>query len=152
MKDMSTTDDVRLAESQSTASDSQDDEPMGPIAEEEDTSGNNNSLLATFGGAKKEDDDDEWAEFAENEEETTNNKSSTVKADEKPKYTFGASSGFGTKGWAATHQTIPTPSKVIARHTDGIHLTLTPFNSNPPLVVSVVRLDLEDSNLPVNLH
>jgi hypothetical protein len=119
MKDMSTTDDIHLAGSQSTASDSQDDEPMGAIAEEEDstTSSNNknhSNLLAKFGGANKDDEDDDWAEFAEVDEEATNSKSSTAKTDDsnKPKYTFGASSGFGTKGWAATHQTIPTPSKV----------------------------------------
>lgn len=102
---MTTTDD-NLTENKSTAtSESQeDDEPMGTIAEE-------NSLANKF-GASKHDDDDDWGEFAEDDDEQEQTKKDNTKVeDEKPKYTFGASSGFGTKGWAATHQTIPTPSK-----------------------------------------
>lgn len=62
-------------------------------------------------GAKS--DEDDWSEFAEEEEEiSTKDKKNDKDISEKPKYTFGASSGFGTKGWAAVHQTVPTPSKV----------------------------------------
>lgn len=103
MKDMSTT-DKNLTESQSTTtSGSQDnDEAMGTIAEEDE----GKTLAAKFGGGK---DDDDWGEFAEEEEEEK--PAPSKEASDKPKYTFGASSGFGTKGWAASHQTIPTPSK-----------------------------------------
>lgn len=96
MKDMSTTD--------KNSSENSDDEAMGTIVEEEEKTANS---LAKFGGGN---DDDDWGEFAEEEEE----EKKPVKAEEtdRPKYTFGASSGFGTKGWGASHQTIPTPSKV----------------------------------------
>ena len=100
-----TTTDNNLTESKSTAtSESQeDDEPMTTIAE---------NPLATKFAASKHDDDDDWGEFAEDDDEQEQTKKDNTKVeDEKPKYTFGASSGFGTKGWAATHQTIPTPSK-----------------------------------------
>lgn len=84
---------------------SSDDEPMGTIAEEEEKTANS---LAKFGGGK--DDEDDWGEFAEEEEEI---KPTKTEESDKPKYTFGASSGFGTKGWGASHQTIPTQSKVV---------------------------------------
>ncbi|KAL9548456.1 hypothetical protein MBANPS3_005669 [Mucor bainieri] len=115
MKDMTTT-DKNLTESASTATSiSQDDEEIDdePMAEQD------NSLANKFGGKKQNgsggDNDEDWGEFAqdddEEEEEKDTKKSQAAKVEDKPKYTFGASSGFGTKGWAATHQTIPTPSK-----------------------------------------
>jgi Ran-binding protein 3 len=85
---MSTT-DKNLTESTSTSTsesqedDDEDDETMGTIPEETTAT----SIAAKFGGGSK-------------------------KVEDKPKYTFGASSGFGTKGWVASHQSIPTPSKV----------------------------------------
>lgn len=97
MKDMSTTD--------KSLTESSDDEAMGTNAEEEEKTANS---LAKFGGGGKDDEDD-WGEFAEEEEEE---KPAKAEESDKPKYTFGASSGFGTKGWGASHQTIPTPSKV----------------------------------------
>jgi hypothetical protein len=102
MKDMSTT-DKNLTESLSTTTSEshEDDEPMKTITEDDEE-----KTLAKFGGGK---DDDDWGEFAEEEEEE---KPTVKEPSDKPKYTFGASSGFGTKGWAASHQTIPTPSKV----------------------------------------
>lgn len=103
MKDMSTT-DKNLTESQSTGtSESHEEDESMRIAEEEE-----HKTLAKFGGGK---DDDDWGEFAEEEEEDVK-PAPKEEVTEKPKYTFGASSGFGTKGWAASHQTIPTPTKV----------------------------------------
>lgn len=111
-----TTTDKNLTESASTATSiSQDDEEINdePMAEHD------NSLANKFAGNNKKqngtgDDDEDWGEFAQDddeEEDTKKDHTATTKVEEKPKYTFGASSGFGTKGWAATHQTIPTPSK-----------------------------------------
>jgi hypothetical protein len=112
MKDMTTTDKVSEG---STSHDG--DEQMGAIDEEEaenddieeDQEPTTTSALAQFGGNSK--DNDDWGEFAQDEEEEEAEK---PKQDlNTSKYTFGASSGFGTKGWAASHQTMPTPSKVI---------------------------------------
>lgn len=111
-----TTTDKNLTESASTATSiNHDDEELDdePMAEQD------NSLANKFGGGNKKqngggDDDEDWGEFAQDddeEEDTKKDHTATTKVEEKPKYTFGASSGFGTKGWAATHQTIPTPSK-----------------------------------------
>ncbi|GAN06253.1 conserved hypothetical protein [Mucor ambiguus] len=115
MKDMTTTDKNLTESTSTTTSISQDDEEIDdePMAEQD------NSLANKFGGGKKKqngggDDDEDWGEFAQDddeEEDTKKNHTATTKVEDKPKYTFGASSGFGTKGWAATHQTIPTPSK-----------------------------------------
>ncbi|KAI8638630.1 hypothetical protein BD408DRAFT_446621 [Parasitella parasitica] len=115
MKDMTTT-DKNLSESKSTASSiSQDededaDEPMASSAE-------NKPFTSQFGGGSKRkdddndnDNDDDWEEFAQDDEEDEQKDASKKDQDEKPKYTFGSSSGFGTKGWATTHQTIPIPS------------------------------------------
>lgn len=101
MKDMTTADN-NLTESRNS-----DDEVMGTIPEEEDKPV---SSFAKFGGGGKDDEDD-WGEFAEEEEEAES-KPAKVEETDKSKYTFGSTSGFGTKGWAASHQTIPTPSKV----------------------------------------
>ncbi|KAI8890218.1 PH domain-like protein [Backusella circina FSU 941] len=108
MKDMTTTDKT------SEGGNSHDgDEQMGAIDEEEDDDIEEDqepptaSALAQFGGNSKNDDD--WGEFAQDDEEEEAEK---PKEDlNKSKYTFGASSGFGTKGWAVSHQTMPTPSK-----------------------------------------
>jgi Ran-binding protein 3 len=106
---MSTT-DKNLTESTSTSTsesqedDDEDDETMGTIPEETTAT----SIAAKFGGGSK--DADDWGEFAEEEED--NKPVVPNKVEDKPKYTFGASSGFGTKGWVASHQSIPTPSKV----------------------------------------
>ncbi|KAI8063421.1 uncharacterized protein B0P05DRAFT_240042 [Gilbertella persicaria] len=89
MKDMSTTDKT-VSESSST-----------------ENSPKNTHAFAKFAG--KQQDDDDWGEFAEEDEEEEKKKEEP-KQDDKPKYTFGASSGFGSKGWATTHQTVPVKS------------------------------------------
>ncbi|CAO3595270.1 unnamed protein product [Absidia cylindrospora] len=60
-------------------------------------------------GSKLNGDSDDWGEFADNDEKTTGtkdtNESTTTDAgNDKPKYTFGSSSGFGMKGWGSVHQ------------------------------------------------
>ncbi|KAI8985420.1 hypothetical protein BDB01DRAFT_788168 [Pilobolus umbonatus] len=103
MKDMSTT-DKQLSESPSTVSnDSQEDEQMTSANEE-------NKAVKAFSQFGGKGDEDDWGEFEE--EETVVEKEIKPKEEEsQPKYTFGASSGFGSKGWAASHKTIPPPSK-----------------------------------------
>ncbi|KAI9018022.1 hypothetical protein CLU79DRAFT_761256 [Phycomyces nitens] len=62
-------------------------------------------VMALFGGKG---DSDDWGEFAEEPEKKEPKIQSPAG---KPKYAFGTSSGFGSKGWAATHQTAPTSQK-----------------------------------------
>ncbi|KAG1147877.1 hypothetical protein G6F37_003710 [Rhizopus arrhizus] len=109
MKEMTTKD--------KSPSDSQEeDENMGTkedeqITEEKKIAEEKTAKPLTQFGAKS--DEDDWGEFAEEEEEiSTKDNKNNKDISEKPKYTFGASSGFGTKGWAAVHQTVPTSSKV----------------------------------------
>lgn len=74
--------------------------------------GSTNSAMARFGGSSSGDNNNDWSEFAEDDNEkqpTTTTTSSSDQSSEKPKYTFGATSGFGTKGWAASQQTTPSP-------------------------------------------
>ncbi|KAI7907871.1 putative death-receptor fusion protein-domain-containing protein [Cokeromyces recurvatus] len=68
-----------------------------------------------FGGNGKEDD---WGEFAEDDNSQQKTKvdvktKDTESENGKSKYTFGASSGFGSKGWAAANQTVPISSKPL---------------------------------------
>ncbi|ORZ03265.1 hypothetical protein BCR43DRAFT_483030 [Syncephalastrum racemosum] len=75
------------------------------------------SPFAAFGGAAgSKGGEDDWGDFAEDEDEEREEKTATaVRNDkEKQKYTFGATSGFGTKAWGATAAT-PTsnPSKPV---------------------------------------
>ncbi|KAI8097284.1 putative death-receptor fusion protein-domain-containing protein [Halteromyces radiatus] len=72
-------------------------------------------------GSKKNGDTDDWSEFAEEEEEEDNQKqksTTTIPAanaqQDKSKYTFGSTSGFGTKGWATSHQTTTTTQKATS--------------------------------------
>ncbi|CEP08347.1 hypothetical protein [Parasitella parasitica] len=144
MKDMTTT-DKNLSESQSTASsishddddddndnsieddhDEKDvDEPMTTVAQDK------SCFIGQFGGGggsgnQNNNDEEDWGEFAQDDDEELEQKNtafSEKEQDEKPKYTFGASSGFGTKGWAATHQTIPIPSSKMP--------TFSGFGSTP---------------------
>jgi cation transport ATPase len=109
MKDMTTADKSSIHSSQEDVT----------IEEEDEEEEQEQDVLAKFGG--KNNNDDDWGEFAEEEEEPEEKK---PEEKEKPKYTFGATSGFGTKGWAATHQTIPNTSivkvKIYIIHV-GIH-------------------------------
>ncbi|KAI9308926.1 hypothetical protein BJ944DRAFT_259379 [Cunninghamella echinulata] len=78
-----------------------------------DNNNNNNNAsksFAQFGGKKK--DDDDWSEFAEDDEEDKKKVKPVV--EEKPKYTFGSTSGFGTKGWASLNQSTPVIQKTTA--------------------------------------
>ncbi|KAF7728733.1 hypothetical protein EC973_005570 [Apophysomyces ossiformis] len=64
--------------------------------------------LSRFGGKGDEDD---WGEFAEELEENQSKAKTSTETKEKPKYAFGTTSGFGTKGWASSHITSSVPSK-----------------------------------------
>lgn len=110
MKEMSTTDNDPSDDRSIDTNDSQEDEDLDVLKEEKQVkTATENKAAVQFGG-KNEDDD--WGEFAEEESPSESNKKEDNTTAEKPKYAFGASSGFGTKGWAATHQTIPTTTKV----------------------------------------
>lgn len=99
MKDMSTTDKV------------------SEEAEENNSSPEQTNLLAQFGASKSGHADDDWGEFAEDDGDDHQKSTKESAVDEKPKYTFGASSGFGTKGWAAAHQTIPKVKVYLVKKT-----------------------------------
>ncbi|CAO3700671.1 unnamed protein product [Rhizopus stolonifer] len=104
MKEMTTTD--------KSPSDSQNEDETMTVTEEkkEIVEKDTDKPMKQFGGKG---DDDDWGEFAEEEEEvSTDAKKKDEDTSEKPKYTFGSSSGFGTKGWGAVHQTMPAPPKV----------------------------------------
>ncbi|KAI9474088.1 MAG: hypothetical protein EXX96DRAFT_529209 [Benjaminiella poitrasii] len=88
------------------------------VKESEKTEENttSNPFAAKFGGNGKEDD---WGEFVtedddENQPKTKPNTTDNTKPNDTKsecsgsKYTFGASSGFGSKGWAAANQTVPS--------------------------------------------
>lgn len=106
---MSTTDNDPSDDRSIDTNDSQGDEDLDvPKEEKQVKTAIENKAIVQFGGKN---DNDDWGEFAE-EESPENNKKEDSTTAEKPKYAFGASSGFGTKGWAATHQTIPTTTKV----------------------------------------
>ncbi|KAJ8653038.1 hypothetical protein O0I10_011338 [Lichtheimia ornata] len=88
--------------------------------------GSTNSAMARFGGSSSGDNNNGWGEFAEDDNEkqpttTTTTTASSDQSSEKPKYTFGATSGFGTKGWAASQQTTPSPlsTNTTQKHTFG---------------------------------
>lgn len=72
------------------------------------------SPFAAFGGAAKSGEDD-WGEFAEEDEEEQEAKESTPAQEdkEKQKYTFGATSGFGTKAWGASSTAASTASNKV---------------------------------------
>ncbi|ORE07385.1 PH domain-like protein [Rhizopus microsporus var. microsporus] len=108
MKEMSTTDNDPSDDRSIDTNDSQEDEDLDVSKEEEVKTATENKVAAQFGGKN---DDDDWGEFAEEESPSESNQKKDNTTAEKPKYAFGASSGFGTKGWAATHQTIPTTTK-----------------------------------------
>ncbi|SAM05672.1 hypothetical protein [Absidia glauca] len=93
-------------QSQQHGDDITDGSPSPPTTEsqgedkEEETPSTTKPLSRFVGNS-----DSGWNEFAQ-EEEQQPTKPSTSPTD-KSKYTFGSSSGFGTKGWNATHQTTP---------------------------------------------
>lgn len=67
-------------------------------------------IFSQFGGKG---DADDWSEFAEESTKEESQPKKNGDSQEKPKYTFGTTSGFGTKGWAAAHTTAPIPTKVM---------------------------------------
>ncbi|KAG2186686.1 hypothetical protein INT44_002912 [Umbelopsis vinacea] len=72
--------------------------------ESEASSTKKGGLFAQFAGKSSQSNGDEWDEFAEESAPA-----SQEKPKPQPKYAFGSSSGFGTKGWGAAHQTAPVP-------------------------------------------
>ncbi|KAI8148531.1 hypothetical protein BJV82DRAFT_592430 [Fennellomyces sp. T-0311] len=102
LKDMSTADKSSPppSEDDSGSEDATMDKPEENNVDEKREEPKTKHAFAAFGGNH---DDDDWSEFAE--EETDSKKKDPS---EKPKYTFGATSGFGTKGWSS-HQTSTPP-------------------------------------------
>ncbi|CAO3590065.1 unnamed protein product [Absidia cylindrospora] len=75
---------------------------------------NSNATGKSFSqfGSKNNGDTNDWSEFADDNDDEQQNKVPTPKSeDDKPKYTFGSSSGFGTKGWASIHQSTPNTTQ-----------------------------------------
>jgi hypothetical protein len=64
-------------------------------------------------GSKTNGNTDDWSEFADDDEQEDTPATPSTQNDSKPKYTFGSSSGFGTKGWASAHQTTPTTTQKV---------------------------------------
>lgn len=142
LKDMSTADKAQITTTaddndDATTMDQQQQQPSSTVSpndsdSELDTanvgsssangSSTTSSAMARFGGSTG---DNDWSEFAE-EENDNPSKTTTSSSSDKPKYTFGATSGFGTKGWAASQQTTPSPlstnttQKVNANHVMGL--------------------------------
>ncbi|KAI9244177.1 hypothetical protein BDA99DRAFT_566319 [Phascolomyces articulosus] len=74
--------------------------------------------FAAFGGGNQ--DDDNWDDFAEDDKEEQAKKETARKdATEKPKYTFGATSGFGTKGWSLQQTATPPVVQTTQKPTFG---------------------------------
>jgi len=88
-----------------TADDVKEDESS---QESEASSTKKAGLFAQFAGKSSQTNGDEWDDFAE-ESAPASKPSSQEKSKPQPKYAFGSSSGFGTKGWGAAHQTAPVP-------------------------------------------
>jgi len=78
---------------------------------EDKSSPKKTSLFAQFSGKSSSSatNGDDWDDFAEEETPSSKPSSQQEKEKPKPKYAFGSSSGFGTKGWGAAHQTAPIP-------------------------------------------
>jgi hypothetical protein len=76
--------------------------------ESETSSQKKGGLFAQFAGKSSQTNGHDWSDFAE-EPAAASKPSSQEKAKPQPKYAFGSSSGFGTKGWGAAHQTAPVP-------------------------------------------
>jgi hypothetical protein len=78
---------------------------------EEKPSEKKGSMFAQFAGKSNgAPNGDDWDDITDDSETVASTKpSSQEKAKPQPKYAFGSSSGFGTKGWGATHQTAPVP-------------------------------------------
>lgn len=78
---------------------------------EDKSSPKKTSLFAQFAGKSSSSatNGDDWDDFAEEETPSSKPSSQQEKEKPKPKYAFGSSSGFGTKGWGAAHQTAPIP-------------------------------------------
>ncbi|CDH58010.1 hypothetical protein RO3G_16054 [Lichtheimia corymbifera JMRC:FSU:9682] len=144
LKDMSTADNANVATTTTTAmeDEQQQHQPASSTVSPNDSdseldtanvgsssatsnNGSTNSAMARFGGSSSGDNNNDWGEFAEDDNEkqptTTTTTSSSDQSPEKPKYTFGATSGFGTKGWAASQQTTPSPlsTNTTQKHTFG---------------------------------
>lgn len=143
LKDMSTADKAQITtadddDDDATTMDQQQQQPSSTVSpndsdSELDTtnvgsssangSSTTSSAMARFGGSTG---DNDWSEFAEEENGNPSKTTTSSSSSDKPKYTFGATSGFGTKGWAASQQTTPSPlstnttQKVNANHVMGL--------------------------------
>lgn len=115
-----------------TADDVKEDESS---QESEASSTKKGGLFAQFAGKSSQTNGDEWDDFAE-ESAPASKPSSQEKSKPQPKYAFGSSSGFGTKGWGAAHQTAPVPGG-------------SPFGSTGK--VSLQRRWTESNDSPFNL-
>ncbi|KAM3588698.1 hypothetical protein VKS41_001138 [Umbelopsis sp. WA50703] len=62
-------------------------------------------FFSQFAGKSSGTNGDDWGDFAEESDASAKDTAAVKKP--QPKYAFGASSGFGSKGWGATHQTAP---------------------------------------------
>ncbi|KAG2175667.1 hypothetical protein INT43_001314 [Umbelopsis isabellina] len=70
------------------------------------SAGKKGSFFAQFAGKPSGSNGDDWGDFAEESDVSAKDKEEAAKKPQ-PKYAFGASSGFGSKGWGAVHQTAP---------------------------------------------
>ncbi|KAI8341978.1 hypothetical protein BC941DRAFT_177622 [Chlamydoabsidia padenii] len=113
--DNSDKDSSNVSPSTDTNNTSNADKPIDPHPSNNSiNSGNQTAATAkAFSqfGSKNNGDTDDWSEFADDNEEEDKPTTPSLQNDNKPKYTFGSSSGFGTKGWASAHQTTPTPTQ-----------------------------------------
>ncbi|KAG2218681.1 hypothetical protein INT45_013347 [Circinella minor] len=82
---------------------------------EEEKSSKNKHAFAAFGGNSH--DDDDWGEFEEEDKEEQAKKEQ--EPTDKPKYTFGATSGFGTKGWSLQQTATPPVTHTTQKPTFG---------------------------------
>ncbi|KAI9490498.1 hypothetical protein BDB00DRAFT_551685 [Zychaea mexicana] len=85
--------------------------------EKESASEKKKHAFAAFGGGNE--DDDGWGEFAEVDKDEQAKKDSAAAAEERPKYTFGATSGFGTKGWSSQQTATPPVAQTTQKPTFG---------------------------------
>ncbi|ORX55178.1 PH domain-like protein [Hesseltinella vesiculosa] len=102
LKDMSTADKPEHMDEAMSSTQGTDDDDLTPTASQQEPPSTKN--FSQFGGNSNSDD---WGEFAEEEEGA---KPSPVSAKAEAKYTFGASSGFGTKAWASSAAAAASPA------------------------------------------
>ncbi|KAG0187545.1 hypothetical protein DFQ28_006134, partial [Apophysomyces sp. BC1034] len=82
--------------------------PKSPVSKDSSAGNTGSAVFTQFSGKG---DDDGWGEFAEEPEKKEEPLKTKEECKEKPKYAFGTTSGFGTKGWATTNATAPAPKK-----------------------------------------